>query len=144
MNALRTVYKKSLRELWRNRGRTVMVALSVAIGVLGVGLIVTTYDVLVTDLYRRYDAINPAEVEVIIVGGVQQEDLKGLAALPGVDAVQGRATYLARYRDGVGDWQSIEFIGFPATVAQTVNLVQLEAGEWPDRRRETAVERAVA
>ncbi|MEI2776491.1 MAG: hypothetical protein V9G19_11090 [Tetrasphaera sp.] len=77
MNALRTVYKKSLRELWRNRGRTVMVALSVAIGVLGVGLIVTTYDVLVTDLYRRYDAINPAEVEVIIVGGVQQEDLQG-------------------------------------------------------------------
>ena len=53
MSALRTIYKKSLRELWRNRGRTVMVALSVAIGVLGIGLIVTTYDLLVTDLYAR-------------------------------------------------------------------------------------------
>ena len=142
MNALRTIYKKNLRELWRNRSRTIMVALSIAIGVLGVGLIVTTYDVLVTDLYRRYAAINPAQVEIIAQGGVSPEDLKGLANVPGVQAVQGRATYVARYRDGASDWQSIEFVAFPTAAAQSVNLMLLEEGKWPDHRRETAVERA--
>ncbi|MCB0043218.1 MAG: hypothetical protein KDE23_26200, partial [Caldilinea sp.] len=96
MNSLRTVYRKSLRELWRNRGRTVMVALSVAIGVLGVGLIVTTYDVLVTDLYRRYASIHPAQVEIIVHGGATIDDLKGLSSLSGVADVQGRATTVAR------------------------------------------------
>ncbi len=142
MNALRTIYKKSLRELWRNRSRTIMVALSVAIGVLGIGLIVTTYDVLVTDLYRRYAEIDPAQVEIVVRGGVDHADLRGLATVSGVDAVQGRATYVGRYRDPAGDWQSIEFIAFPDTTAQSVNRVLLETGEWPDRRRETAVERS--
>src|SRR5690606_11180075 len=142
MNSLRTVYKKSLRELWRNRSRTVMVALSVAIGVLGVGLIVTTYDVLVTDLYRRYASIRPAQVEIIVRGGATIDDLKGLDRVAGAREVQGRATYVARYRDAAGDWQSIEFAAFADPAEQSVNLVLLEEGSWPDRRREIAVERA--
>lgn len=142
MNALRTVYKKSLRDLWRNRSRTVMVALSVAIGVLGVGLIVTTYDVLVTDLYRRYASIRPAQVEIIVRGGATIDDLNGLDRVAGVREVQGRATYVARYRDAAGDWQSIEFVAFADPAEQSVNLVLLEEGSWPDRRREIAVERA--
>ena len=142
MDALRTIYRKTLRELWRNRSRTLLVALSIAVGVLGIGLIVTTYDVLVTDLYRRYATINPAHVELIVTGGVTQDDLKGLATVPGVTAVQGRATYIARYQDAAGDWQSIEFVAFPEATAQSVNLVLLEEGAWPERRRESAVERA--
>lgn len=142
MNALRTITKKTLRDLWRDRSRTLLVALSVAVGVLGIGLIVTTYDVLVTDLHRRYASITPAHVELIVAGGVMQDDLKGLASVPGVTAVQGRATTVARYQDAAGDWQSIEFVAFPEATTQTVNLVLLEEGRWPERRREIAVERA--
>ena len=78
--------KRACRELWRSRSRTIMVALSVAIGVLGIGLIVTTYDVLVTDLYRRYAEIDPAEVEIVVRGGVDHADLKGLSTVSGVDS----------------------------------------------------------
>ena len=140
MKRLRTVYKKILRELWRDRGRTLMVALSVAVGVLGVGLIVATGDFLLTDLYRRYADIHPAHIALSVPGGVTDDDLKGLSKVPGVADVQGRATYIGRYLDTAGQWQSMEFVAFPDPTAQTVNIIDLEAGQWPDRRQ-TALER---
>ncbi len=130
MHTLRTLRAKTFRDLWGNRSRTLLVALSVAIGVLGVGMIVATWDILMGDLGRRYAAIQPAHVEISVPLGVTLDDLQGLETLPGLAAVQGRAIFNGRYslaEDAA--WQTVEIIALPDPNGQTVNVIEpVEAG----------------
>ncbi|MGQ9554126.1 MAG: FtsX-like permease family protein [Anaerolineae bacterium] len=150
ITAMRTIRKKTLRELWRNRSRTLMVVLSVAVGVLAVGMIVATWDILITDLYRRYAAIIPAHIQISVPTGVSNDDLKGLETVPGVAQVQGRAVFNGRCRlgstysaaTGNSPWQTIEFIAFPDAEAQGINIITPEAGAWPPQRGQAVVERS--
>ena len=159
---LRTLRRKTLRDLWGNRTRTLLVALSVAVGVLGIGMIVATWDILITDVHRRNAEIHPAQIEISVPAGVQLDDLKGLERLPGVAAVQGRAVFGGRYhlpdpriplvasrQAGLASgelhtavWQGIEFIALPDPTAQTVNRITPESGAWPPGRNQLVIERS--
>ena len=129
-HTLRTLRIKTLRDLWGNRSRTLLVALSVAIGVLGVGMIVATWDILTHDLARRYAAIQPAHVEISVPLGVPLDDLRGLETLPGVAAAQGRAVFTGRGRLTEGAaWRTVEIIALSDPNAQTVNVIEpVDAG----------------
>lgn len=143
MTTLRTLRSKTLRDLWGSRSRTALVALSVAIGVLGVGMIVATWDFLMGDLARRYAAINPAHIEISVPAGVAVDDLAGLATVPGVAEVQGRAVFRGRFRlPGETAWRSIEIIALPDWDAQAINRLSPESGVWPPGRRQALAERA--
>ena len=83
-HTLRTIRIKAIRDLWRHRSRTLMVVLSIAIGVLGIGMIATTWDILRRDLGRRYAAVVPAHVEIYVPAGVTVDDLRGLQTAAGV------------------------------------------------------------
>ncbi len=146
---LRTLHKKNLRELWQNRARTLLVALSIAIGVLGVGMIVATWNILNVDLYKRYAAIHPAHLEIEITGAVQQSDVEKLRDIPGVTASQGRVIFNTRYRHMRGDtsafadpWQPLELITIPEPAAQSINQIALAQGAWFANDDELLVERA--
>jgi putative ABC transport system permease protein len=99
LNSLRTLRHKTLRDLRGNLNRTLLVALSIAIGVLGVGMIVVTQDILTSDMRARYRAINPAQIEISVPHGVQPDDVAMLRKVPGVAQVQGRAVFNGRYRN---------------------------------------------
>jgi putative ABC transport system permease protein len=132
-SALRTIRFKTLRDLWGNRNRTLLVALSIAIGVIGVGMIVATWDILTSDVKRRYSDINPAHIEITVPGGVTPDDLKGLHKVTGVAEVQGRAVFTGRYRRMEDNtWRTIEFIAFPDPEAQSINKI-VAYTVWPQR-----------
>jgi putative ABC transport system permease protein len=148
-NELRTLHKKNLRELWNNRARTLLVAVSIAIGVLGVGMIVATWNVLNVDLYKRYAAIHPAHLELEVTGAVQQSDVEKLRDIPGVTASQGRVVFTTRYRHTRDDtsamtdpWQPLELITIPEPEKQSINQIALVQGAWFAQDDEMLVERA--
>lgn len=149
LDTLRTVHKKNLRELWQNRARTLLVALSIAIGVLGVGMIVATWNILNVDLYKRYAAIHPAHLEIQVAGAVQQSDVEKLRDIPGVTASQGRVIFNTRYRHLRDDtsafadpWQPLELITIPEPAAQSINQIALVQGAWFANDDDMLVERA--
>lgn len=143
MSTFRTIARKILRDLWGNRSRTALVALSIAIGVLGVGMIIATWDTLVGDLARRYAAINPAYIEINAPLGITVEDLAILARTPGVADVQGRAVFQGRFRrPDETTWRNIEVIAAPDWDKQTVNRIAPAGGAWPPGRRQALAERA--
>ncbi|MBI4671528.1 MAG: ABC transporter permease [Chloroflexi bacterium] len=148
-DALRTLHRKNLRDLWNNRARTLLVALSIAIGVLGVGMIVATWNVLNVDLYKRYAAIHPAHLEIEVLGAVQPSDVEKLRDLPGVTASQGRIVFTTRYRHTRGEtsaltdpWQPLQLITIPEPETQSVNQIALVQGAWFAQTDELLVERA--
>lgn len=143
LNSLRTIRHKTLRDLWGNLGRTALVALSIAIGVVAVGMIVATQDILTSDIRTRYAAINPAQIEILVPTGVMQDDIDGLQKIPGVVNAQGRAVFNGRYHNvGSTEWKTMEFIVLPEPNAQTVNIVTPESGAWYTERGQVIAERA--
>ncbi|MBI5034019.1 MAG: ABC transporter permease [Chloroflexi bacterium] len=143
LNSLRTIRHKTLRDLWGNLGRTALVALSIAIGVVAVGMIVATQDILTMDIRTRYAAINPAQIEILVPAGVTQDDIDGLQKIPGVVDTQGRAVFNGRYLNvGSTEWKTIEFIVLPEPDVQTINIVTPASGAWYAERGQVVVERA--
>ncbi|MBI5300572.1 MAG: ABC transporter permease [Chloroflexi bacterium] len=143
LDSLHTIRFKTLRDLWGNRGRTLLVALSIAIGVIGIGMIIATWDVLTSDIRRRYGDINPAHIELVVPKGVTQDGIENLAKMPGVTAAQGRAVFSGRYRHAdESAWRTIEFIAFNDPNAQTVNKIVPESGTFPPARWQLVAERA--
>jgi len=57
-------WRKVLRDLWHNKTRTVIVVLSIAVGVFAVGMIVSTQIMLSNDLAVSYTATDPASAEL--------------------------------------------------------------------------------
>ncbi|MEZ4835394.1 MAG: hypothetical protein R2873_25965 [Caldilineaceae bacterium] len=142
MHALRTLWRKSAREIWRNGSRTAMVVVSVAIGVLAVGMIIAAQQILMHDLYARYAAINPAHISVTVPGGVDVDDLRGLESLPNVAAVDGRVVFQTETIGSAAERSTVEFIGLPDFTDQKINLVDPESGSWPPQRGELVLERS--
>jgi len=143
LDSLTTIRKKIFRDLWGNRNRTLLVALSIAIGVIGVGMIVATRDVLMSDVMHRYGAINPAHIEIVVPKGVKVDDVRGLAKVDGVVDVQARAVFNGRYRRADENaWHPMEFIAFDDPNVQTINKISPESGTFPPARNQLVVERA--
>ena len=51
-------WRKVFRDLWRSKSRTILVVLSVAVGVLSVGIILNTQHILNTNFERGFDETN--------------------------------------------------------------------------------------
>ncbi len=141
LNSLRTLRHKTFRDLRGNLNRTLLVALSIAIGVLGVGMIVVTQDILTSDIRARYRAINPAQIEISVPNGVKPDDVAMLQKVPGVADAQARAVFNGRYRND-NEWKTMEFIVIPEPDAQTINIVAPERGKWYAERGQVIAERA--
>ena len=53
-------WRKILRDLWGQRTRTVLMVLSIAVGVMALGVVSITYVIVTRDLPAGYRAANPA------------------------------------------------------------------------------------
>jgi len=88
-------WRKVLADIRGNKTRTVLVVLSIAIGVFAVGFVSTQYLILLNDMDREYKASNPSEA-TIYSDAFQDELLDSLRQVPGVAAVEGRTSIFAR------------------------------------------------
>ncbi|GAB4534054.1 MAG: FtsX-like permease family protein [Anaerolineales bacterium] len=61
---MRPRWKKLLSDLWDNKGRTLLVVFSIAVGVLAIGVITGAYVIIDADMSVSYAAHNPANLEL--------------------------------------------------------------------------------
>ncbi|NDJ75318.1 MAG: ABC transporter permease [Chloroflexi bacterium] len=126
----RTRIQKILRDISSRKGRTVLVALSILIGVFGVTTMVSMGDLLVTQLNEDLDEdeIAMTHVYVSAVGRPMtleenQAFIDRLSALPGVIQVEGQAIYPMDWR--LPDGESFER-GTVIAFSEDFPAVQLE------------------
>ncbi len=79
-------WRKVLRDLWGNRGRTTMVVLSIAVGVFALGMIMGTNTMLEDDLPRLWNQINPSHAE-IYPSNFSKDMIPIIEQVDGVDSV---------------------------------------------------------
>ncbi|HEX9115144.1 MAG TPA: ABC transporter permease, partial [Anaerolineae bacterium] len=138
---LRPRWHKVLADLWANRVRTILVVISVAVGVLAVGSISTSFVVVGRDMAASWQAINPAG-GWIFTSNFDADMLASLGRVPGVGQVEGRSRYSGfKIRSGAGTDRDLTLVGSDDLAALRLDRLSLSAGAWPGRR-EIALEQS--
>jgi putative ABC transport system permease protein len=140
MPMLTTPWIKVLVDLWQHRGRTLVVALAIAVGVYAVGVLVNVREIIVREYHRDQAAAQMASA--IVYTAPFGEDLAdSLAKLPLVTAAEGRATVSGRVYRSVGTPQDLTLIVVPDFSRMHVDSIVPMQGQYPPGDREVVLER---
>jgi putative ABC transport system permease protein len=119
-------WAKVLSDLTENKSRTLLVVLSIAVGVFAVGMVTDTYLVLINSSNAGYARINPSSA-FITVSDFNEELLEIVRQMPDVEETSGRRVETVRLKLG-GRWYRTQLSGIDFA-EQRLNLIQPIAGQ---------------
>ncbi|MCL5958367.1 MAG: ABC transporter permease, partial [Chloroflexi bacterium] len=132
---------KVWRDLWGYKTRTILIVLSIAVGVFAVGMIAGTQVILSRDLASGYLSANPASA-MLFTEPFDDELVHAARGIPGVGDAEGRRTMSLRARIGSGEWRTIQLFAIPDYKNIRINRMTPERGSWPPPKGELLLERA--
>ena len=133
-------WRKVGRDMWGNKTRTLLVVISIAVGVFAVGLIASTAIILSGQLTSSYLAVNPAHA--IFAASAFDDDLvTTIERMPEVAAADGRSSFFLRVQTSTGEWRDFTMYAIPDYEDQHINIVKPETGAWPPPLEEVVIER---
>lgn len=125
-------FRKVWRDLWRNKSRTALVVLSIAVGVLAVGMITTSNSLLGQRMAWSQTAANPSNIILYLRRPIDDDTVRAFSRLPGVSDAEGVASMSVRWRvSPEADWQSASVTALDDYNDQTFDLVTLREGRFP-------------
>ncbi len=137
---LTTRWKKVLIDLWRNRTRTLIVALAIAVGVYAMGVVLNTGELLVREY--RSDQDDARLASAIIQTLPFDDDLaERVAEIPGVAAAEGRRVVRTRVYSEADKPRDLVLVAIPDFAHVDVDAIAPLDGEWPPGKREVILER---
>ncbi len=134
--------RKVVRDLSVYRTRTVLVALSIAVGVFGVGVIAGTRQVISRELSAGFAAIRPASVTITVTEPFDDELVRAIGKMPAVGEAEGRRSVLVRLQLGEDEWRDLQLIAIPDFDDMRIDRVFPQEGAWPPAERELLIERS--
>jgi putative ABC transport system permease protein len=135
---------KVYRDLWNNRSRTIMVILSITVGVFAIGLIRTAQQALTASLDSQYEDIRPADILLQTEPLLNDDFVDSIRNIRGVDEAEGRRSIALRVSlDGQGEtWQDLTLYSMQDYDDQHLFLVRPQDGIWPPEKGQVLMERA--
>ena len=134
-NKLKPRWRKVLSDLWGDKTRTALVVASIAVGVFAIGTIITTFVFLSQDFNDSFAASNPANIE-IWTDPFQEDLIRVIEKIPGVDQVEGRQIIPIRTRRGDENWQGATLIGVDDFENSSINQLGTVEGSLTPGRNE--------
>jgi len=133
---------KVLADLWRNKTRTALIALSIAVGLFAVGTIVSSRTILSTEMDKGYAAINPSSGTIRTLEPFDKDFLRSVRAMQTVEEADARRVIDARILVGPGEWANLTIFAVEDYAHMRVNRIWPHRGAWPPPEREILIERA--
>lgn len=145
-------WKKVWRDLWGNKTRTLLVVLSIAVGVFAVGTVTHTFAIVSQEMAVTYPQANPAAITVY-TELFDEALLQSVRRIPGVEDVEPRALAVMQMRVG-DEWKSLYVFAIHDFDDIRINKVKpqgayepapnfhAERGTWPPPDRTIALERS--
>lgn len=146
-------WRKVARDLWQHRIRTLLVVLSIAAGVGGVGSVAQMRSVISRDLERSYADVRPANATLYTDDAFDDELVRAVRRVPGIADAEGRRSLMLRFRTGPErEWRLMELFVLPDDGETRVSIVRPEpvfdvdpaswnGGAWPPPRHTIVLER---
>ena len=130
-------WKKILADLWSNKTRTVLVVLSIAIGVFAIGMVAQSYLLLDEATNSGYQVVNPTSA-FIMTSDFNEAMVDSVRAMPAVAQAEGRRVRLVRanLRDR---WYTTQLSAWDYEGGQ-INLLGVMAGKPVPGDREVLID----
>ena len=139
---LRSRWYKVLNDLGGNKTRTLLIVLSIAVGLFAVGTIVSARTILSTEMDKSYAAINPSSGTVRTVQPFDEPFVRSVRAMEDVEEADARRVIDARVQIGPGEWLNLTIFAVEDYDHVRVNKIWPQDGAWPPPEREILIERA--
>lgn len=134
-------WRKVLRDMWLSKSRTLLVILAIAIGIFGVGSVLTGYAILTHEIDANFLATNPASA-ILYTDNADKKLAEYVEKQNGVADAQARRVVMARIKVGQDDWRRLLLFVIDDFDDLRVSTFTLERGEWPPADREILIERS--
>ena len=135
-------WRKVLRDLWSHKTRTVLVILSIAVGVFAVGVIASSEAILSHDLSTTYLATNPAHA--VLSGNFDEEIVATVRQMPGILDAEGRGSLTVQLQlpdsgsagqEGLSKWVDLSLITiWDYEDIRLGQIAYISGGQEPDQR----------
>ncbi len=135
-------WRKVWRDLLEHRVRSLLVVLSIAVGVMAVGTIAGANTLLEQNLRDGYAATKPSSASLYTAVPFDQGLVDVVRRMPGVADAVGRRSATVRMETGPGESIELALNALPDFADQPMDLVSPESGTWPPKRGEVVFERS--
>jgi putative ABC transport system permease protein len=134
-------WRKVLHDLIDNKGRTLLVVLSIAVGVFSIGVIAGAYQIISNDMSVSYAANQPANVEMRM-SDFDEDILTVVRNQRNVKNAEARRVFNIRVRvPGTEKWTTLDMTAFESFEDNTINLLMPIEGATVPGRREVLLEK---
>ncbi|MBI5353069.1 MAG: ABC transporter permease [Chloroflexi bacterium] len=138
---MRPRWRKVLHDLIDNKARTLLVVLSIAVGVFSIGVISGAYEIISSDMSASYAANHPANVE-IRTANFNSDVLTSIHNGQGVGEAEGRRVVNFRVRaPGSDQWVALDVVALESFSKNQVNLLVPVSGAIEAGRDEVLLEK---
>ena len=129
-------WRKVIHDLIDNKGRTLLVVFSIAVGVFSIGVIAGTYQIISNDMGISYAANRPANVEMRMTD-FDDDILTVIKNQKGVENAEARRVFNVRVRvPGTEKWTTLDVTAFESFEDNTINLLKpIEGATVPGKRQ---------
>jgi putative ABC transport system permease protein len=132
---MKTAFKKIWRDLWRNKGRTLMVIMSIAVGVMAVGMVVSGNTLVLGQMAKSHAESNPSHGMLWLNGIVSEDTIRSLERVSGVENIEGYSESSIHWKTSLdGEWQDGRIISYADFETQQFDRLTLKEGNWPESR----------
>ncbi|MEZ4726518.1 MAG: FtsX-like permease family protein [Caldilineaceae bacterium] len=116
-------WRKVLRDLSANRTRTILVIISIAVGVFAVGTVQHLRTSILQKMQAAYDESAAAHA-TIFVNGIDEEAVEVVRRMPAVAAAEGRTALSVEVQVAPGQWEALTVTPINDFVENSVNLLR--------------------
>lgn len=134
--------RKILRDLWSNKARTLLVILTIGIGVYAVDVVSRSWMLLSNNLSENYLAVSPASATIATLHPFDESFVDSVRRMPEIQAAEGRHDLTLRVRVGENRWQLLRLITRADYDQLELDKIQPESGDWPPPRQSMLLERS--
>jgi putative ABC transport system permease protein len=135
-------WRKVMRDLGSNKTRTLLVLLSIAVGVSAIGMVMGSQLIVDQNLPQVYASLNPASGNIFTLNTFDDDMVAAVRAMPEVAEAEGRRSVSVRFIDSNGEWRNLTLNAIPDYDEITINKIRPQSGVYPPPEKEMLLERA--
>jgi putative ABC transport system permease protein len=129
---LGVIWHKVWYDLWHNKLRTLLVVLSIAVGVFALGATFGMAEQMLPAMDAAHQSSSPSHATLYLTQPVDRDTLLALRKTPGVENVEPLNLVQIRWKKHHEDeWRVGALLQRDDYTQQTYDVVQLKAGAWP-------------
>ena len=140
---MRPRWRKVLSDLIDNKFRTLLVVLSIAVGVFAIGVIAGAYVIISEDMGESYASNNPSNMEIRL-DDFDQDLLHTVRNFDGIKEAEARRVFNIRVR-GAGDtkWTTVDVVALESFPENEINLLEPVSGAVEPEKNQILLENDV-